>query len=60
MTIEKVSNGYVVKTLAEARVYTTIDEVFRFALIHFEGLAESFGGPFYGKVTVERAQETVT
>jgi hypothetical protein len=55
MTIEKVSNGYVIKTLTETMIYASIEEVFKFALVHFEGLSENFGGKLYGKVVVARA-----
>lgn len=54
MKIEKVGNGYVVKTLTQTLIYTTIEEVFAFILLHFEGHCKSFGGDSYGEVIIKR------
>lgn len=56
MKIRKVINGYVLERTSwgNEEVYTTLDEVFRELLQHFEGRCKSFGGDMYGKVTIER------
>lgn len=63
MIIERVDNGYIVKSSEAAfgsstRVFTTLDEVFAAALMHFEGRGQHFGGGMYGKVEVLRTKPT--
>jgi len=55
--IEKVNNGYIVKTFTSTLVYKTLDEVMEFMLLHFEGLAPEFTGELFGKVQVYRKIE---
>lgn len=57
ITIEKVNNGYIVKTNLETLVYKTLDEVMEFMLLHYEGLCSSFTGQLFGKVQVYRKIE---
>lgn len=57
ITIESVSNGYVVEYTATKYVYKTSEEVFDALLQSFEGLSPSFIGKSYGKVIIERGKE---
>ena len=56
MTIEKVSNGYVLVLGGRTEIATSIEEVFERQLMFFEGKGKNFGGEMYGKVTVEYAK----
>jgi hypothetical protein len=56
MTIEKIANGYLLhfESYKEPEAYPTLEEAFRRAMLHLEGLSESFGGDRWAKLTIER------
>lgn len=56
MIIEKVSNGYIVDCANSRGVYKTLDEVFTYMLMQFEGRGQYLGGKFYGIVKIEREE----
>jgi hypothetical protein len=58
--IEAVDNGFIVEYNTSKEVWLELEEVFADLLLHFEGLAETFHGPAYGKVTVQRGQDEKT
>ena len=55
MNIEKIENGYIVISgvTNSKQCFHTIEEVFKFMLLHYEGKSVTFGGDSYGKVYVE-------
>jgi len=59
MTIEKVSNGYIVRTAHRTEVYTDLVKVFETALLHFEGKGKYFGGDSFGRVVIETSGQEV-
>ena len=53
ITIEKVSNGYIViDNRGQRKVFLALQEVFDYLLLHFEGLAVSFSGELFGQVII--------
>jgi len=53
MTIEKIGTGYLIQISYDKRAYETIEELFQYMLLHYEGKAETFLGDSYGKVIVK-------
>lgn len=62
MNIEKVSNGYIVSTRYGSKtICKTLDEVFQYLLLQFEGRSKFFSGCSYGYVHIfKEPDETVT
>lgn len=60
--VEKVSNGYVVTSQYQTKtVCKTLEEVFGYLLLKFEGKSRFFGGCSYGYVHIFREpDETIT
>lgn len=54
--IEKVSNGYILRTPALTEVYERLDDVFAILLMYFEGRSKHFGGDSFGVVRIDRGQ----
>ena len=53
MNIEKIDNGYLITDEHRTkRKADTLEEVFDWALLHFEGRGKYFGGDSFGKVVV--------
>jgi len=57
MKVDRVCNGYIVELPAETNVFATLEEVFEWMLMHYEGRSSCFIGSSYGKVTVRREFE---
>ena len=53
MNIEKIDNGYlIIDNSKTKRKEDTLEEVFDFLLLHFEGKGKYFGGNSFGKVVI--------
>ncbi len=54
--IEQIDNGFIVNEHGSKRAFLTLEEVFSFLLIAFEGRASTFTGESYGAVQIRRAK----
>ena len=54
VTIEQISNGYVVITIARRWYAPTFEEICSYLLQLFEGRADTFTGDLYGTVQIVR------
>ncbi len=53
--IKQAMNGFIVTTdNSIEHVFLTLDEVFDYLLLHYEGRGSTFTGDLYGKVRIER------
>lgn len=52
MTIEKVDNGYIVKTSSRTLIFCTLKEVFSQMLLQFEGKDKYVSGELCGRVEI--------
>lgn len=52
MNIERIDNGYLITDSHTKRKADTIEEVFDWILLHFEGRGKYFSGDSFGKVVV--------
>ena len=58
ITIQKVSNGYILEKGIETLVYPSTQELFNDLLVFFEGKASTLPGDSYGEVRILRGKET--
>jgi len=54
--IKKLDGGYILSDTTD-HIFTSLDEVFEWLLLHFEGRAPSFYEDLYGKVTISRGED---
>lgn len=58
MIIEKMEGGYIITdSMGRNYIKTTLDEVFRDILLHFEGRSSFFYENSFGEVTINREKK---
>ncbi len=61
ITIDKAENGYILKYSPQLKqkmfVFQTLEELFNWQFMHFEGRADCFNGDSYGSVKIEYSKK---